>query len=176
MISDPSSSQFDEITRLRLDAWRNQAKLKPGISRSSDAWDEKSHHRVLVDEEGRIVGALRFSLHNEPSDLPDGGVWLTEHHQWPGPHAYVSRLILAAEFHGSGLSERLDEMAISEPLRMGARSVTALTGSIEASMKRIRRMKRRGWRVVGVAAEQSPDTFWIADRLPTILMISKATT
>ena len=174
VIANPSSSQFGEILRLRLDAWRNQAKLKPGVSRSSDAWDEKSHHRVLVDEEGRIAGAFRFSLHDDFSDLPDGGVWLTEHHRRPGPHAYFSRMFLAPEFQGMGLSAHLDELAISAPLSLGARTVTCLAGSVSASLQRLPQMERRGWRCVGVASSQSPDAFWIADSMPAILMISKA--
>lgn len=174
VIANPSSTQFDEILRLRLDAWRNQAKLKPGVSRSSDPWDEKSHHRVLVDENGRIAGAFRFSLHDALSDLPDGGVWLTEHHREPGAHAYFSRMFLAPEFQGCGLSEHLDELAISEPFHMGARTITCLAGSISSSLRRLPQMERRGWQRVGLAPSPSPDAFWIADQLPTILMISKA--
>lgn len=176
VIANPSSSQFDEIFRLRLDAWRNQADLKQGISRSSDTWDEKSHHRVLGDVEGRIAGAFRFSLHDDLSDLPDGGVWLTEHHRGLGPHAYFSRMFLAPGFQGCGLSETLDELAISEPFRLGARSITCLAGSVSASLQRLPQMERRGWHRVGVASSPSPDAFWVADRLPTILMISQAVT
>lgn len=176
VISDPSPSQFDEIFRLRLEAWRKQAKLKPGISRSADPWDEKSHHRALVAHEGTIAGAFRFSLHEDLANLPDGGVWVTEHHRVPGPHAYFSRMFMAPDFQGMGLSETLDELAISAPLGMGAATVTCLAGSVSASLQRLPQMEKRGWRRVGVAPSHSPDAFWIADSMPAILMITKAPT
>lgn len=174
VISNPTPDRLEEIFRLRLEAWRTQANLKPGNNQSSDAWDDKSHHRVLVDQHSRVVGAFRFSLHDALSDLPDGGVWLTEQHREPGPHAYFSRMFLAPEFQGCGLSEDLDELAISEPFRMGARTITCLAGSVSASLQRLPQMERRGWRRVGLAPSSSPDAFWVADRLPTILMISQA--
>lgn len=174
VISNPSAGQLEEISRLRVEAWRTQARLKPGISHSLDPWDEKSHHRVLIDQQGRVVGALRFTLHDDLSDLPDGGVWLTERHREPGPHAYFSRMFLAPEFQGCGLSETLDELAISEPFRLGARTITCLAGSVSTSLQRLPQMERRGWCRVGVAPSPSPDAFWVADRLPTILMISQA--
>lgn len=174
VISSPAPRQLEDIFRLRLEAWQTQAKLKPGFSRSSDAWDDRSHHRVLIDQNGGVAGAFRFSLHDDLSDLPDGGVWLTERHRGPGPHAYFSRMFLAPEFQGCGLSETLDELAISEPFRLGACTITCLAGSVSTSLQRLPQMERRGWCRVGVAPSPSPDAFWVADRLPTILMISQA--
>lgn len=174
LIRDPTPSQLETVFELRVQAWRGQARFKEDIQAASDRWDKVSSHRLLADDEGRIAGAFRFSLHRDLDDLPDGGVWVTEFHESPGPHGYSSRMFVHPDLQGRGLSERLEALSISEPLDAGAASVTCLAGSVPASVRRMGQMERRGWSRIGVASRHSPDTFWVAEYLPTIMCATRA--
>lgn len=173
VIGNPTPGQLEEVFELRVRAWRGQARFKADIRAASDRWDSISSHRLLVDDDGRIAGAFRFSLHQALDDLPDGGVWVTDFHDALGPPAYYSRMFVSPEFRGRGLSEQLEALAVSEALRAGALSVTCLAGSVVVGARRLAQMERRGWRVIGTARTPSPDAFWVADQPPMIMTTTR---
>lgn len=176
LIRDPTPSQLNEVFELRVRVWRGQARLKADIQAASDRWDAVSSHRLFLDHEGRIAGAFRYSLHHDLGDLPDGGVWVTDFHDAPGPHAYYSRMFVQPEFRGQCLSERLETLAVSDALRAGATSVTCLAGSVAAGVSRLPRMERRGWSIIGTARTFSPDVFWLAEQPPLIMATTRSLT
>jgi hypothetical protein len=91
---------------------------------------------------------------------------VTDFHDAPGPHAYSSRMFIHPELQGRCLSERLEALSISEPLRAGAASVTCLAGSVPASLRRMSQMERRGWNRIGVATQHSTATSRGSPTLP----------
>jgi len=168
LIGDPTIAQIDAVCRLRVEAWRGQAQVFAGVTEWRDRWDDVAQHRLLIDPDGQIAGALRFSLHDNLVDLPDGGVWAAGVGRLPRPLAYFSRMFVVPAWRGRGLSITLDRASLAEPQRQGAASVVCMTGSVGRNRERAKRMKDFGWTLIGQASAQNPEAMFHATHLPLV--------
>jgi GNAT superfamily N-acetyltransferase len=172
LIRDLTPQQIDEVCRLRLEAWRGQARLKPNVTEWRDEWDADAHHVAAIDTQGRIAGGFRLTLHTLPTDsdhLPDEGVWAAAATPLPQPVAYMCRLFVSPDYRGRGLARALDQAAFLEPPRHGARAGVALTGSVVSNRARAETMERYGWQTSGEAKRVPNTSVFFADFAPLVL-------
>lgn len=169
LIRDLTPQQIDEVCRLRLEAWRGQARLKPNATEWRDAWDADAHHVAAIDTQGRIAGGFRLTIHTLPTDtdrLPDEGVWAAAAAPLPQPVAYVCRLFVSPDYRGRGLGRALDQAALLEPRRHGAGSAASLTGSVVSNRARVAAFERYGWVASGEATRVPSTSIFLADFVP----------
>jgi len=139
-----------EIGKLRARAWG--ATPNSNYFEWLDEWDASAHHHVIM-RDGELAAAFRFTLHDRLEDLPHRALYgeLLDH--LPAPIAWFSRLVVAPERRGQGLSRSLDFLGANEPFDFGARSIVATGGSVRANQFRHRVMQRLGWAYLGKAVD-----------------------
>jgi len=171
LIRDLTPQQIEEVCRLRLEAWRGQARLKPNVTEWRDEWDAGAHHVAAIDTQGRIAGGFRLTLHTLPTDidhLPDDGVWAAAVAPLPQPVAYMCRLFVSPDYRGLGLGRALDQAVLLEPLRHGAGSAASLSGSVVSNRNRNAALERYGWIPSGEATRVPSTSIFIADFVPLV--------
>lgn len=168
LVNRPSSSQMEEIYRLRVEAWRGQSRLSSGMTHWVDEVDAVARQWAIVHH-GVVVGAIRMSLHESLAQLPSAEVYVgVLPSALPPPIASYNRLVVHPDHRGHGLSRVLDLVCLEAARAAGASALVGATGSVEANRRRIEAMKRLGFQELGLGHPVNTSAYE-ATRRPTVL-------
>lgn len=144
------ASFLHELADLRARAWgvASGARYADWI----DEWDPAAHHHAIY-KGGMIVAAFRVTVHGGLADFPHRPVFGSLLDHLPLPIAWFSRLVVAPEWKGKGLSRSLDYLAANEPFNLGANSIVATGGSVSNNQFRHQAMLNHGWTYLGKAID-----------------------
>lgn len=138
-----------EIAALRAAAWGTPSGPDE-LQIWRDEWDAVAQHYCITSD-GRIVAAIRFTIHETLSDLPHRAIYGDLIAHLPTPVAWISRLVVDMDRRGEGLSRPLDRLAVSEPFLHGVRSIVGTAGSVLGNRFRHDVMLSHGWMALGNA-------------------------
>lgn len=157
LVCDPTSDLLEGVYRLRVLAWRSQARVRAGVVRWQDPLDGSAKHWVILSE-NHPVAAIRLSLHERLDDLPSATAFAgaLPNHLAP-PIASYNRLVVHPSHRGRGLAKVLDIVCINAAETAGASMLVGLTGNVSGNKSRIRAMKALGFEEIGPAATADVD-------------------
>ncbi len=100
------------IKQLRFLVWQEIVGVRLAQERfSNDGCDERSVH-FLFEVGHEIVAAARLTMCFDFSEIPDGISFSGQKEKMNFPLAIMSRMVIAEQYRGYGLSEQLTELRI----------------------------------------------------------------
>lgn len=106
-------NRLKEIYALRVEAWENSEKREfVNQELFPNGWfddlDDNAFHWVIINEHNKIIAAARLNIFNSLSKLPYKEFVKSIEFPTSIPFAFYSRLIVAKDYQGKGLSTKLD--------------------------------------------------------------------
>jgi GNAT superfamily N-acetyltransferase len=147
---DPAAEPavLDAILRLRLRGWAPQVPVPLTLADVIDEFEPAARHWAIFDG-AVLAAAARLSIHQSADDVPEAICMSGVFPEPPAaPIGFLSRLVVAPEYRGRGLSRQLDEIRIDAAQREGCRSLLALVFEVSGD-GRVRQLVSYGFRVVG---------------------------
>lgn len=144
---------LQSLASLRARAW-GQSDDPAMAGRWIDSWDEMAQHHIIFRGE-RLVGAVRFTLHDQHDELQDFHILGHVARDLPLPIAQPMRLVVDPDFRSQGIARALDWIIANAPFHSGAQSIIATTGSSELTAHRHEIMLKNGWKCAGQASGKS---------------------
>lgn len=141
---------LDRIFRLRAAVWSPLAPDGFATGRWTDEHDAHGVHWAVVDG-GTLVAAARFCVHESLGELPDERFFAGFGPE-TAPIGSLNRLVVAASHRRKGLAGRLDDARLD----FAAAKECATVACCTHDEHRVRMLLRRGFRVLGEAANVDP--------------------
>lgn len=151
-LTDPSPLLV-AIAKLRARAWGEDSG-EISYNRWTDEWDASAFHHVVYSG-SNLVGAVRFTIHQQCAGMPDFEVFEHMVSELPLPVAHCARLVVDPDFRRRGVGQTLDWVIANAPFNSGANSIISTTGSHERTAHRQALMIKNGWNSAGIGRAKS---------------------
>jgi GNAT superfamily N-acetyltransferase len=136
---DPNSEWpvIEAMIELRLKVWSAQVTFPLTLEDVIDRFEHTARHWGVFDGE-RCVAAARLSFHDNVEDVPEAVCLSGVSLQAAKPIAFMSRLVVDADYRRRGLGQQLDEIRIraAEEAQCGSLLAIVLDVSGEGRVKR----------------------------------------
>ncbi|MGE5049844.1 MAG: GNAT family N-acetyltransferase [Deltaproteobacteria bacterium] len=141
---------IDRIFRLRAAVWSALAPDAFATGQWTDEHDAHGVHWAVLDG-GALVAAARFCAHESLGELPDARFFAGFGPE-AAPIGSLNRLVVAGSHRRTGLAGRLDDAR----LELAAAAACATIACCTHDEHRVRMLVRRGFSVLGPAANVDP--------------------
>jgi len=143
---------LEQVYRLRVAAWRARNPDFPDMEAWTDAFDTAGRHWVVMDADVPVAAA-RLTVHSQMAEVPSAEIYrglIAD--DLPGPIGVLTRLVVAANHGGRGLSRALDMVRIEAARESGCRH---LIGATLVGLARVQQMSALGFDLIGHAEPYS---------------------
>jgi ribosomal protein S18 acetylase RimI-like enzyme len=145
-VIEPSQKIMERIGKFRIDVWKEETEVNHALFPDGiwiESIDYEARHWIAIDLSNResqiipsieefetnndlkIVGVARLSVHGDLQSNPDGYLLIQNHleHLVQPPYGHLCKLVVHNDYRGFGIGKQLNERRLVMAKHLGAKSM-----------------------------------------------------